>query len=253
MSLRPRKAGCERFPAHNRVADSIKIKTMCFTAIAQPILLITIVFFLGLLPYTIAANAVSLMIAFLLTIAFASVGIAIIWKYYKERAISTWCIQNCEQQEPDTILGFFQAKEIANGCYIAQMSWKNAEYHVDIYDLDHLDKKGVVAKKRLRKCTQKDEQLLPFYKVAKQSRIQLMLCQTAEEEYLHRIGAEAKHAVNRTECLFQVVYLKDDHLLFLPYIFDNLDYSQIKRYYGFWVAICDAFCLNLNPTGELNK
>ena len=214
--------------------DFRELHTMRITAVFHTIFSLTavlsIIGILAALPYRMPY----MILTFCVFLA-ASLGYMIISHLYYRRKKSTGLYHvPCSVAQAQNIACFFHAKPVDDCSYSSVFMQEKTTFCTNIYCVGSLNSGSLKQVKRTaKKAAAKENQSVSAFSAGKYARIDVILCDSVESGFLVKTANNARRLLDRSECLFEVVMCRRQKNVFIPHIFDELDYLQVKRYTQF--------------------
>ena len=209
-----------------------QIRVMQFTAIVSPVLVIL------LCMNAVIAGAAAFYRCWTACIGFGLVALLciglLVWidRYYRRRKKWELARQPVPTADISQLASFFRAVQLAEHAYQAKLTQNGVAFSIQIYDSPAF---GEVCRDEVQKVFQKSpkEAEIPIGDAVKYARLRLILCERADSEALQCLQKGARRNLDRVECHFDTVICRENQTMYYPYIFDNLDAPQLKRYRAF--------------------
>lgn len=214
--------------------DSCELRTMRITAVFHAVFSLTVVLsVIGLLAalfYRLPNMAAASCIVLLASLGFL---VACHVFYQRKKHVGLFRIP-CAVAQAQALARCFHAEPVSERCFSSVFTQDKTTFRTNIYSIDRLTSESLKkAKSAAKKTAAKEDRLVPVFSAGNYARIDLILCESVEREFLEKTVDHAGRLLDRSECLFTVVVCIDQKTVYIPHIFDELDYPQVKRYAQF--------------------
>ena len=170
---------------------------------------------------------------FLLFGIMSIVPLLLVHYYYEKNAIQQLYQFPCTIPSAEIIASSINAKKLNKNSYFSSIIVDGINYDISVFKVDLLSAKSQKEKNAQMQHRFSEKNLVPIYSVRKKARINIMVCRNVEKQYLHSLAKNVRHLLDRNECILYAIFCENDHIVYIPQIFDELDYLQIKRYEKF--------------------
>ena len=149
---------------------------------------------------------------------------------------------DCQSGSPERLIALCAAKQYSDDLYEGKTQRNGICFTVRIFRTAQFRENSFQElRAKARGVLPEHEKVIGLFTGGRYAKVHFIVCDRVSAVALGRIAGNTKKNLNRTEMLFYAVLSLEDEALYLPEIFDGLEYLQVKRY----AAFCDLaaeFC-----------